>query len=718
MPYRAILLLAAAALLAGCAQPRAAYDIPRLGGVTVDGQAEDWDDGGFRVEAMARKGEVAPPDDLLPTARIGWDEQGLLLLVQVTDDIAAEHESQDRLWARDSVEIFVSAGVGSPVRYQLVASSGADATRGGKLRQRFYEFRQGADSLPKLTAEVASTTSGASYVIEARLPWSNLAAEPEPGGTVGFQLFVNDSDDAPGKDKALWFPRDHGGHKDLNAMYALRLAGHASPPVTAAAMAGFHRQSRSRLDVLAVPEAAGQTAELRRGGKTLAKAKLTAEAGWATGTLDFPLPPPGRPYGPLVLHVGGKPTAIVDLPDADAMRARAFAEAELRFTPVFTGEALPEIDFRCPGWAEQLSGGYEIEATYFGTDGGKVTHAERPGRYGARVVITPKRGEVIEEHITLYRAPRGIRWWEWEWTDFAGTLPAGLGVSPDVARARREDIAEAMKWLLSEATDRNAHIASLIADLSERAAGDTLVCQRSNAYASHAKWWYEVGKRHGFRKPLRYAAHLPEGYDSDTARRYPLILFLHGAGERGDNIELAGKHGVPDILKHTEDHLAIVLWPQCPKGRWWGDYAYDLADLLAAFQKEYRVDADRVYVTGLSMGGYGSWTLAAHFPDRFAAVAPICGGGDPRDAARLTDVPVWAFHGAKDGTVPLRRSEEMVEAIRAAGGKRVSLTVYPEAGHNSWSATYADPRLYEWLFSNIRHGLKRNPPSTQPAMPK
>jgi predicted peptidase len=117
--------------------------------------------------------------------------------------------------------------------------------------------------------------------------------------------------------------------------------------------------------------------------------------------------------------------------------------------------------------------------------------------------------------------------------------------------------------------------------------------------------------------------------------------------------------------------------------------------------RKYRIDKDRVYLTGLSMGGYGTWALAAAHPEKFAAIAPICGGGNPAEAAKLARLPIWVFHGAKDPTVPIERSKEMVEAIKAAGGD-AKFTIYPEAGHDSWTETYNNPELYQWLLAQKR----------------
>jgi predicted peptidase len=176
----------------------------------------------------------------------------------------------------------------------------------------------------------------------------------------------------------------------------------------------------------------------------------------------------------------------------------------------------------------------------------------------------------------------------------------------------------------------------------------------------------------------RYLLYLPKEYGNDPAARWPVILFLHGAGESGDNLEVVKKHGPPKLVAASKEFPFIIVSPQCPS-RAEGWNAEVLAALLDEVIAKYRVDPDRVYLTGLSMGGFGTWNLAAAYPDRFAAIAPICGGGQRRMARRLRGLPAWVFHGAKDPTVPLRESEEMVDALKAAGGN-VKFTVYPEAG--------------------------------------
>ncbi len=209
---------------------------------------------------------------------------------------------------------------------------------------------------------------------------------------------------------------------------------------------------------------------------------------------------------------------------------------------------------------------------------------------------------------------------------------------------------------------------------------------------------------------LDYLLYLPKDYTKETKKTYPTILFLHGAGERGTNVNKVAVHGPPKLVKAGKDFPFIIISPQCPEGQVWS--AETLNALLDDVEKTYRVDKTRVYLTGLSMGGYGTWSLGLGFPERFAALAPICGGGESityilgsRDKVRgpiLKTMPIWVFHGAKDPVVPLTESERMVEMLKKGGNQNVKLTVYPEAQHDSWTATYDNPELFEWFLKHKR----------------
>jgi predicted peptidase len=197
---------------------------------------------------------------------------------------------------------------------------------------------------------------------------------------------------------------------------------------------------------------------------------------------------------------------------------------------------------------------------------------------------------------------------------------------------------------------------------------------------------------------LNYLLNLPEGYEQDSDRKWPLILFLHGAGERGDDIHKVKKHGIPKIADNDPSFPFIAVSPQCPEDSFWVVEEDALLALLDEITAVYNVDKKRIYLTGLSMGGFGSWHLASSHPEKFAAIVPICGGGSLSQVKALVNTPVWAFHGAKDNIVKLEESEKMVNALLACAGN-AKLTVYPEAKHDSWTETYANPELYEWLLS-------------------
>jgi predicted peptidase len=205
----------------------------------------------------------------------------------------------------------------------------------------------------------------------------------------------------------------------------------------------------------------------------------------------------------------------------------------------------------------------------------------------------------------------------------------------------------------------------------------------------------------------------------EEGKRYPLVLFLHGAGERGTDNEKQLIHGVPQFAARSnrEKYPCFLIAPQCPEDKRWVEVDWaagrhtqpkepsEPARLALALvekaNKELPIDPKRVYITGLSMGGFGAWDLLARRPDMFAAAAVVCGGADEATAAKIKDVPQWAFHGAKDPVVKPDRSRHMIAALEKAGGTP-KYTEYPEVGHNAWDPAYRDPKLFEWLFAQSK----------------
>lgn len=220
---------------------------------------------------------------------------------------------------------------------------------------------------------------------------------------------------------------------------------------------------------------------------------------------------------------------------------------------------------------------------------------------------------------------------------------------------------------------------------------------------------------------LGYRLLTPEDLSNEPGsnKQYPLVLFLHGAGERGSDNAAQLKHGVGDFYQRRETYPAFVVAPQCPEGQRWVETDWNEASGKNTFPEEPSepmrlalrvvgdliangdVDPQRVYVTGLSMGGYGTWYAAGFEGPPFAAAAPICGGGDPSWAERYVGLPLRVFHGGEDTAVPVARSREMVEAIRQAGGK-IGYTEYTGVGHDSWTQTYNSDDFHAWLFDQQR----------------
>ena len=212
----------------------------------------------------------------------------------------------------------------------------------------------------------------------------------------------------------------------------------------------------------------------------------------------------------------------------------------------------------------------------------------------------------------------------------------------------------------------------------------------------------------------RFWLYLPKRYAS-LEGKLPLIIYLHGSSRRGREIEKVKANGLPPLLDSKDDFEFIVASPQALSSYPWQQCwrPDDLVLLLDHLLAEYRIDPKRVYLTGLSMGGYGTWSCIAEHPQRFAAAVPICGGGDPDRAEAIGDLPVWAFHGEEDYVVPVSRSREMVKAIQAAGGN-ARLTSYPGVGHDSFTRTYANPELFRWLLQQARQDNSNESKKTLP----
>jgi len=212
----------------------------------------------------------------------------------------------------------------------------------------------------------------------------------------------------------------------------------------------------------------------------------------------------------------------------------------------------------------------------------------------------------------------------------------------------------------------------------------------------------------------RYLVALPEGYVFDDKKKWPLIVYLHDANSRGRDLNKLKEQGLTMLVEKGARLPFIVVSPQCPQDDWWDSrwMTETLNVLLDEVQTRFKVDAERIYLTGWSMGANGVWSLAMAYPERFAAIAPVAGKGDPKRGTRLGALPTWIFHGAADKTVLPEESQNMADAINNAGGE-AELTLIPNADHEIWPGVYNNPKLFDWF---LKHKRAAKPPETKPAV--
>ena len=201
---------------------------------------------------------------------------------------------------------------------------------------------------------------------------------------------------------------------------------------------------------------------------------------------------------------------------------------------------------------------------------------------------------------------------------------------------------------------------------------------------------------------ISFRTYFPEGYELSN-EKFPIVFFLHGVGERGNDLDLVETHGVPKLIKNNKRFPFITVAPQCPLFEWWSrpEMTKSLINLVEQVTQTYKADKSRVYLTGLSMGGYGSIALANKRPDLFSAMISVCGGADFDNFENLKKLPIWLFHGSKDDVHPASRSEKIYNQLKEINPE-IKLTIYDGIDHNSWDITYDNDDIYDWLLSKSK----------------
>jgi pimeloyl-ACP methyl ester carboxylesterase len=682
------------------------FDVPKLDGIVIDGTADDWKEAGFHVDVMTSvDGWVRPVSNMDSRVSIGWDERGLLVLIRASDQNFIEATDADALYASDSVELYMIDKRGGKQMIQAVIAPGMTPDQ-PELRYKLYDYRTDAGlkaNPPKLQAARTKTPGG--YVMEVLLPWANIGVAPELGGEVAFQVFVNDKDGNERLFNTVWYPAT-GTFMNPGNAYRLRLANRAGQRFASIAR-GFARLGDVWFSVIAATDLAGKNVGVRFGGKQIGSGTLLAHAGRALACVQAKLPDGVGEDSLFEVAVEGQTTNTVGLMDLENERGENRLPLRYAFRPfVFAGESLPPGGFEDAAAIERLLGPHEIKVSYRDAAGMAVTNASAPGRYGAVVEIVPRLHPPLRRYFTLFRLTEPVNWQRVATNDVA-SISRQLGVDPGLVDKKGLSAGELLRGFATNSLADKEDGAILLAWMRETPPGAPAT-QRFCSELARARWMHELMRRAGTLAPLKYWVQLPGKVAEDKNRRWPTILYLHGAGDRGQPVSALSGTAAVRCPRELKPDTFIVIAPRCPAESWWSLPAIE--DLLKEVLAKYPIDEDRLYLTGASMGGFAAWAMAAEWPERFAAIVPLCGGGDPREAVRFKDVPVWAFHGARDKGVKPELSREMVEALRGLGG-RVRYTEYPDLGHNCWDAAYGTAELYDWLLGQVR-GKPGQPPAT------
>jgi CubicO group peptidase (beta-lactamase class C family) len=485
-----LLRLAVAPLLLASAAAAAPFDVPLLRDIAIDGDTADWAEGGFQVQALPDKeGRMEPPADFQPAFRLGWDAQGLLVLVEVQDDVLVEAANAQALWDGDSVELFLAKPGKEDQFIQVVLAPGVSEGQ-ANVRQNLHRFRIGP---PKegWTVESASRRTPEGYAVELRIPWSAIGVSPDLDSEFGFQIYANDVDDPPKRFQGIWYPETRT-HEHIGRMHSIRLSDAASPAVRAVASASYDDTARVRVHAIGLDAFIGAQVEA-----TLPEATHTAAMRESNGRAvsEFYLPMPTAGAVELSVQVGNEAPQTISLPEAAAAKGRLLISHDVRFEDyVFSGAEFPAVDFEHPLVVERLIGPYRIETVFYDKAFTPVTSADTPGRYGAVVTAIPDEGRPVKRFQTLFRQPESFDQFNpwFVYPDVNIGLPETLGIAPALVEENSESIGRYVNDLLVHALDSDPDAAVLFAGMHEMQATGNARGAADDAWALDRQWWVEL----------------------------------------------------------------------------------------------------------------------------------------------------------------------------------------------------------------------------------
>lgn len=685
------------ALPAASESPATVYDVPAWSEPVP--RSSVIPEEAFQVEVMNVSG--APTDTPQDRLGLAWSDEGLIVWADVQDASHHKSSSPKELWRGDSLDIFLTLRGAQTGMVQLIIAPGRLASDPEpSWHYGVVKLPDHDRPLPEPDIHVTSDDEG--YFMSVLIPWEVIPGDFREK-QFGFQAYIKHVGQE-GDYRSHWYPA-LDTWRDPSKSFSIRLANRAGAPVTMQATFSVKQLRNIELTVRATPDLAGNDVLVRcvedpegNLGNSWRKVGVIAmDQGQDLAHITLP-PELAKAAGSLwEVKVGAAAIPIpLVMPDLKEARLNVLQSVQLNTEhTIFSGNALPAFSLKQPELVSAGLGDVTISSRYFDRDYQKVEQANTPGRYGALVTMSTSDGLTNQREITLYRTEESFSR-KTDFYDVEMRFPEPFGIPNSVLQAEQTNVKAFLNSQLYDLPYYTSSWAVLAAGLHDMAQ-DPEAFHGFGVWDIHNIWWYGLQKKLDEAQPYERLVYLPEGYHEEPGRDWPLMLFLHGSGERGSDLNKVKVHGPPKVIEAGEKLPFIVVAPQCPGDEWWNPDK--LQDLMTSIRQEYRVDSNRMYVTGLSMGGHGTWALIGRYPNQFAAAAPICGGANPELAERVTTVPVWAFHGGADSVVPLFRGERITQALEEAGGD-VQLTVYPGVGHNSWTRTYNNDQLYKWFLEH------------------
>ena len=698
--------------------------IPRCDDLILNGTAEAWGSRGLYINLLQNDSDSFPEykDKFATRARLAWKGAVLMARIEVDIDKTHSHESgQDNiLWNGDNCRIGLGTGDGLTKSCQIIVAPGLDPAH-PKMRTQIQEIPVLDDIHIPYTYDVASyrfpagitvqpTPTG--YAVEFSIPWNSFGVTPASGQVCGLLLAAQHLDDAKYMRTLALYPYARGLAFQEKTYFTLGDA--PSAPIDTMARATVLSPQLLRIYYSVSPESKGHVIVAENNGKEIDRLEVTDPA--ISSYAHLVLLPPD--HGPINIQIRGGQQLLGEVTQDDYDKALIKLTSELPFVmntifslpdpklPQKPGRSgMPEGRLRMDAQQRYTFGEPVITYKYYDAKYNEVTAPDKPGRYGAVVNLHFKNGIDQQRFYTLYCAPKSI----------GNTRlfpvyqnPARLGIDQTVLDQARLSSAESIHYMLFPDNDANANFAIMLAGLSEIAHGGKSSTGWANPRIINFEWWEGLRQKLGLVENYPYVTNLPDGYEADPDKKWPLLIVLHGAGEGGGDLHQVVRNGLARLLYFGKKVPAVVISPSCTARSDWNPIV--LSRLINEVSQKYRVDTDCVSIMGLSMGAYAAWDLGAQYPGRFAAIVPIAGGANPADAERFKNLPIWTFHGGDDSP---KEESDMVEAITRLGGTSAHFTLYPGIGHWEWDYAYQNPDLYTWLFAQ-----KRNHPEVKtPGLP-